>query len=164
MDILWILWTIPAVIAVEGKLIFSSQRLKALSLWPAPSFRQKRVHGRLLAHDKRLMWIKLFSVYYLFSGCSRGVLNAASSHHESSRRGGWWWWDTEACSRILADVTWRGQLSVNYAINHVFFFLNLFFITRGTSGYQNLKSQWRRSRLGSSVEVCRLSCQTVRNE
>jgi len=28
MDILWILWTIPAVIAVEGKLMFPSQRLK----------------------------------------------------------------------------------------------------------------------------------------
>lgn len=28
MDILWILWTLPAVIAIEGKLVFSSQRVK----------------------------------------------------------------------------------------------------------------------------------------
>lgn len=43
MDILWILWTIPAVIAVEGKLMFSSQRLKAhplCRLWVSDKARE----------------------------------------------------------------------------------------------------------------------------
>lgn len=44
MDILWILWTIPAVIAVEGKLMFSSRRLKAHPL-AGSELETKRVNG-----------------------------------------------------------------------------------------------------------------------
>lgn len=47
MDILWILWTIPAVIAVEGKLMFS-QTVKAASFFADFEFETKRVNERLL--------------------------------------------------------------------------------------------------------------------
>lgn len=47
MDILWILWTLPAVIAIEGKLVFSSQRVKPHHL-AGFEFETKRVISRFL--------------------------------------------------------------------------------------------------------------------